>query len=162
MKTRIAFYCMALLGGMLAGPLLPPAICQEAGTTPAPPAPFDLADVSGTWKPLSGQLNGFDLPGSQLDSIVLTITRDRFRTEGTGFRESGQLLVPRPGTGQPQSIDVMIETGPNAGKTVEGIIRMEEDVMVVCYATRGDRPSRFVSTRENEYLLLKYQKQEEQ
>ncbi len=134
------------------------AIAQlEQQITTALPRPFDVASVNGTWKPTKGKLAGRELPKEQLESILLKVNKGTYETHGTGFVESGKLVIRIPETDKPQAIDVVIEKGDNAGMTMEGIIRIEGEKLIVCYAVAGERPTSFESGEDAQTLLLEYQ-----
>lgn len=122
------------------------------------PQPFDKASINGSWKPIKGTLAGRELPKEQLESIRLTINNGAYETHGTGFVESGQMVIPIPVTNKPQSIDVVIDKGENAGTTMQGIVRVEGEKLVVCYAISGERPANFESEYGGQTLLLEYEK----
>ncbi len=134
---------------------------KENNVAIAPPAPFDLADCNGTWRPLNGKLSGRPVPRSQLESLVLDIDGGRYQTRGVGYDESGDLISGEANEGQPQPIDMVIKKGPNAGRTIEAIARLDGDKLVICFAINGYRPSSFESNDENQTLLLEYQRSAE-
>lgn len=134
-------------------------IAQQEQLRPiAAPQPFDKASINGSWKPVKGTLVGRELPKEQLDSILLTINNGAYETHGTGFEESGKMVIPIPATNQFQPIDVVIEKGSNAGTTIQGIVRVEGETLVVCYAISGERPTIFESKEGEQTLLLEYEK----
>jgi uncharacterized protein (TIGR03067 family) len=148
--------CVFLAGFWTAGEAFGQAQNESPTATVPAPRPFDISELDGQWRPGKGQLSGRDLPRDHLATIVLSIQDGKFRTQGAGFEEAGLLRIAEPATADHVALDVVIEEGPNAGKTVPVILRLEQDRMTVCYGLIGDRPTAFDSTAENEQLLLEY------
>lgn len=115
-------------------------------------------NLNGTWRPVSTKLGGSEFDDAALQSIELTIQDDNFSTDISGQAERGKIKL-NPGT-SPMSLDIVATEGPNVGKVVQAIFRLaDENRLMICYSLqKGVRPTEFVSTPENKYFLVVYQK----
>ncbi len=125
----------------------------------------DWKNWNGLWKPGKAILAGQTLPTTQLHRMRLQLNEGRFDFQLPGFAEKGKLAIVKPAaydpSVQPGELNVIIEEGPNKGKTVPAIFRFEGQKLVICYASEGKaRPAEFGSDVENQNLLVEYVRQD--
>jgi uncharacterized protein (TIGR03067 family) len=96
-----------------------------------------------TWRHVAAVVDGNDLPVER--ATLVTAVGDAFTVTQNGIDVmKGTSRVVSQGT--PGQQDVLVESGPNAGKTLRQIIKIEGDVMVVCDGPPdGERPTEFTS-----------------
>jgi uncharacterized protein (TIGR03067 family) len=102
---------------------------------------------------------GEEAPDEFLKSITLTIKGDTFTIKfkkGDEGEEKSATVVVDPGQ-KPVAIDLTPKDGPEAGKPILGIIKIDKDTVTNCWADRSDstdRPKTFESTKDNKYFLI--------
>lgn len=80
-----------------------------------------------------------------------------YRVENAAGRDAGVLRFA------PEGIDVALDlvgmSGPNAGRTIAAIWRVEGDVLELCYDVGGGpRPTMFASVAGSTCLLVRYRR----
>jgi uncharacterized protein (TIGR03067 family) len=118
-----------------------------------------LKDLEGSYAPTSMTRSGEAAPDEFLKSISLTIKGDTFTIkfkEGDKVEEKAATVVI-DASAKPVSIDLTPKDGPEAGKPILGVIKLDKDTVTYCWADRGDkvdRPKEFTSTKENKFFLI--------
>lgn len=102
----------------------------------------ELKKLSGTYVLVSGESKGEKLPEKQIKGISLVIEGDKYTLRiGDKTLSGTQKIDP---TKRPKEIEAMDTEGPNKGKTILGIYKLEKDEFTVCFAATGkDRPKEF-------------------
>jgi uncharacterized protein (TIGR03067 family) len=127
---------------------------QEAQATPASPpsapspelAEADLAALQGSWQLVYAETDGTTAPAERVRSIRVTI-RDRTHTVTYG----GEPVVKEvpfvlDATTSPRQVTDTLNAGPDAGRKIRGIYRVEGDTLFSCVAALGqDRPTAFAT-----------------
>ena len=118
-----------------------------------------LKELEGTYAATSMTKGGEKATDDLLSSVVsITIKGESLIVRLKGEKEedhAGTLLVDV--TQKPIAIDMTPKDGPNAGKPMLGIIKVDKDAVTICWADRGDataRPKEFSSTKENRQFLI--------
>ena len=128
------------------------AIADEAGKK-------FLKEIEGTYTATEMKRSGEAAPDEFLKTITLTIKGDAFTIQ---FKDAAKIetksaTVVIDASQKPIAIDLTPKEGPEAGKPVLGIIKVEKDTVIYCWADRGDkveRPKEFSSTKENKHFLI--------
>lgn len=109
--------------------------------------------LAGAWTPRSAQLGGQELPIETFQGANLNLTADAY--EFLGDRGSYALL---PGS-TPAALDIRGVEGPNAGRTIPAIYRLDGDRLTVCYQLgEGARPTEFASPAGSQVFLVSYER----
>ncbi|MBS1701731.1 MAG: TIGR03067 domain-containing protein [Armatimonadetes bacterium] len=104
-------------------------------------AQADLKKIQGTWKATAGQLGDFSLPKSLLDKMVLIIKDDTYDYDEGHGHDVGKLKEIKDS--KPLAMDIFGTEGPNKGKTIPTIYKLEDKVLTICYGLDGKRPKSF-------------------
>jgi uncharacterized protein (TIGR03067 family) len=118
-----------------------------------------LKEIEGNYTPTSLTKSG-EAGTEALKAISqITIKADslmiRFKKEG-GSEDHDATIVLDPSQ-SPVAIDLTPKDGPQAGKPVLGIVKVEKDVVTLCWGDRGEkaeRPKEFSSTKENKQFMI--------
>lgn len=129
--------------------LLLPALLVACAQTPSPP------QLAGEWTPQSAQLAGQNFPVGNFGGATLNLTASSY--EFAGDKGSYSLL---PGTELPARMDIQGQQGPNAGRLIPAIYRLEDEALTICYqlAPGAARPTEFTSPKGSRILLVRYQR----
>jgi uncharacterized protein (TIGR03067 family) len=118
-----------------------------------------LKDLEGTYTATKMSRAGESAPDEFLNSITITIKGNSFTIKfkkGDEGEEKSATVVVDPSQ-KPVAIDLTPKTGPEAGKPILGIIKVEKDAITYCWVDRSDssdRPKEFSSTKENKNFLI--------
>lgn len=104
------------------------------------------------WLPESAELAGQQIP----------MPATRWRISGANYvvvsaesRDAGLLVFGAEGSAA--TVDLIGTSGPNAGRTIPAIWRLEGDVLELCYDVGGGpRPTRFSGTAGETWLRVRY------
>jgi uncharacterized protein (TIGR03067 family) len=124
-----------------------------------------LKDLEGTYTPAAMTKGGNPSPEEAIKAFSAVVIKGETLTirfkKGEKEDEHAGTVVVDPGQ-KPVAIDLTPKDGPDAGKQVLGIVKVEKDTVTLCFADRGDptdRPKVFSSTKENKYFLIVLKKQ---
>jgi uncharacterized protein (TIGR03067 family) len=118
-----------------------------------------LKDLEGNYTATSMTRSGEKAPDEFLSTITLSIKGDTFTIKfkkGDEGEEKNATVVIDAGK-KPVTIDLTPKVGPEAGKPILGIIKVEKDTVTYCWADRADnvdRPKDFTSTKENKFFMI--------
>ena len=116
--------------------------------------------LDGNWIPESGDMSGLPL-GPEMMSMFgagrLTLVAERYSANFGGIVDQGVCRFDV--SGETADLDIHGEVGPNAGRVMYCLHRLNGDALEVCYRLDGGaRPTEF-STRVNEpELLLRFRR----
>jgi uncharacterized protein (TIGR03067 family) len=112
----------------------------------------DLDKLQGTWARVSEVKDGKASPEEAVKKTKLTIKGDKYTLRMGDDKRSGTLKVDA--SKSPATIDIMSEDGPNKGKTLQGIYKVEGDTLTYCIAPPGrERPTAFESKSGSGVML---------
>lgn len=107
----------------------------------------------GIWIALAAEMSGKD--------ITAAFANERMEITDAGYKiwsgnmvtDSG-LLTFNEGAGE---LDILGTEGPNKGKTFKCIYKVDGDNLIICYSL-GQRPDKFETNAENNWVLIKWTK----
>lgn len=145
MLLRVPF--AAALAACLVAPVLADDKKNEA----------DLKALVSKWSIEKAELGGKDI------TDVLKVLKFEIRANGAytaqhdDQKDEGAFTVDTSKT--PKEMDIKGTGGPNKGKTIKAIYKLDGDALVICYAfDAGDRPTKFESKDGTQHLLTTYKR----
>jgi uncharacterized protein (TIGR03067 family) len=120
----------------------------------------DLKAMVGNWKVEKAELGGKDLT-DQLKTLKFEV-RDggKYITQVGEVKDEGAFTVDAAKT--PKEVDIKPGGGPNKGKTMKAIYKIDGDSFTVCYEFNietGKRPEKFESKADTTVLLITYKRE---
>jgi uncharacterized protein (TIGR03067 family) len=110
-------------------------------------------ELAGTWALANAQLGGKEFPIASLNGAMLHLTAKAYEFAGDS---GGYVTVP---DAKPAQLEIYGVRGPNAGRTIRAIYRLNGDEMDVCYQLGdGPRPLEFVSPSGSQIFLVHYKR----
>ncbi|MCA9124245.1 MAG: TIGR03067 domain-containing protein [Planctomycetaceae bacterium] len=115
--------------------------------------------IEGTWRVTSLEINGER--SKEEDAAKLTVVNDNdgtwsVRSEGN---EIGKGTSTFDATKKPKTIDFTPAEGGGKGQQFLGIYELGKNTRKLCFAPPGkDRPVEFSSTRENQCILVTFER----
>lgn len=128
-----------------------------ATTTHAGDDQADCTALQGTWSLASAVMAGNPFPEQLVKTISLTLKDGRYtvmvgqgKDEGTAKHDAGK---------NPKTMEITGTDGPNKGKTMLAIYKINGDSLTICYDLTGKAyPTEFKSTAENKHFLVEYKR----
>jgi uncharacterized protein (TIGR03067 family) len=117
----------------------------------------DLKAAAGKWAVAKATLGGKDLTAA-FKTLELVLAADGgYKLTINGQPDEGVVKVDPAKT--PKQMDIVGKAGPNAGKTIKTIYKLDGDTLVVCYELGdGDRPTAFESKAGTKQFLAEYKR----
>jgi uncharacterized protein (TIGR03067 family) len=116
-----------------------------------------MATTDGTWKPVSVELGGEPLPEEVLDTMMLMLEGNSYFMKAGEQLDRGTIAFDEAVT--PLRMDITGTKGPNAGKHIPAIWRLEGDLLTICYGLEGEsRPASFTTGKNPKLFLVKYRR----
>ena len=114
--------------------------------------PTDLDRLQGTWRVVTLEADGNEMPEGSFGEPSLTLDGSSFTSRGMGDDYAGTIEIDARAT--PKAFDLVFTAGPPTGERNRGIYKLDGDVWTICLATRGDdRPKRFATTSDTGHAL---------
>jgi uncharacterized protein (TIGR03067 family) len=117
-----------------------------------------LKELEGSYTPVSMIGAGEATPENLLKTATYQIKGDTFTVRFNDGKGAGkQATIVLDPNQQPAAIDLTPKDGPDAGKPMLGILKVEKDTVTICWtdqAGKAERPKDFSSTKENQNLLI--------
>jgi uncharacterized protein (TIGR03067 family) len=118
----------------------------------------DKKKLQGTWTVAAHTANGKALPAKALAGWRLTVAGDKMTT-----RDGSELLDEATcrldASVKPRAVDLRLTAGPDKGKLVLGIYKLEGDTLTVCVAEPDrPRPTEFASRAGSGHMLFVFKR----
>lgn len=133
----------------------------ETKTVSADDLAAEWQRIEGLWKPKSAVLAGEKLDAEICKRIRLEFADGKFNSDSNGEKSVGKVTIDP--TSSPPGMDLFLEEGADAGKTLKCIYKLENDLLYVAFSVSMDqvRPIEFESNQDNKLLVLEYERTEE-
>lgn len=115
-----------------------------------------IEQIQGEWRLVKGVMSGREKKDGGETTITFTRTELRVREMGRDTPENAGYRIDEKM--MPHHIDIMPKNGN--GKKIEGIIRLDQDTLTICFAHdgAGARPTQFASEVNSPFALLHLQR----
>lgn len=122
-----------------------------------------LKELEGDYRAISMSRTGEPAPRDFLAGVSFSIKRDTFTIHFNNGKtnEDKVATIVIDVTEKPIAIDLTPRDGPQPGKSMLGIIKVEKGTITLCFCDRGsqqERPREFTSTKENMHFLIVMEK----
>jgi uncharacterized protein (TIGR03067 family) len=116
-----------------------------------------MATTDGTWKPVSVELGGQPLPDEVLQTMELMLEGNSYVMRAGEQLDRGTIALDEETL--PLRMDIAGTRGPNAGKHIPAIWRLDGDLLTICYGLEGEsRPFSFATGANPKLFLVKYRR----
>ena len=113
--------------------------------------------VDGTWLASKAELGGKPMPKKAIANLKLTLEEGEYEVVAEST-DRGTVTYDRSAT--PKTMDIKGTEGPNKGKTILAIYKLEDDKLTICYDLSGmSRPSEFKTSPKTKLFLVTYERQ---
>jgi uncharacterized protein (TIGR03067 family) len=118
----------------------------------------DKKKLQGTWTVAAHTTSGTATPAKKLTGWRLTVAGDKMTTrDGTDVLDESTFRLDA--AGKPRAIDLRLTEGPDKGKSVQGIYKLEGDTLTVCVAEPGrPRPRELASRAGSGHMLFVFKR----
>jgi uncharacterized protein (TIGR03067 family) len=124
-----------------------------AGVAFAEDSKKDLDKLQGTWVRSQIVRNGKEVPADEFKNAKLTLKGDKYTLDENNEKRTGTFKLDASKT--PKTLDIISDSGPNKGKTLKGIYKIDGDTFTYCVAGPDkDRPTEFASKEGSGHTLL--------
>jgi uncharacterized protein (TIGR03067 family) len=120
----------------------------------------DLKAMVGKWKVEKAEVGGKDITDFAKQMQFEIRDGGKYTTVIGDEKDVGTFTVDP--SKSPKELDVKPTGGPNKGKTVKGIYKIDGDTLTVCYGFEADkagRPTKFDSKAGDKTLLMTYKRE---
>ena len=134
------------------------ALLSAPAPAPSDAAKEDLKKLQGEWAPTAIQINGEKAPDKKLARTKLVVKDDKFTAleDNEVSDESTARLDPAQ---DPKAVDLAFTAGPDKDKSVQGIYKLDGNVLTVCVAEPGkERPKELSSAEGSGQILLVFKR----
>lgn len=117
----------------------------------------DTQAIQGTWALASAELAGKPFPEQLVKSMSLTMKDGRYTVMVGQGKDEGTAKIDSSKT--PKTMDVTGTDGPNKGKTLLAIYKLDGDSLTICYDLSGKAyPTEFKSKPDTKLFLVEYKR----
>lgn len=118
----------------------------------------DTKALQGTWLPATAELAGLPVPEEYRKSMKLTIKDDRYLVMAANQKDEGTCKVDSGKS--PKTMEINGSQGPNKGKTIPAIYKIDGDSLTICYNLGGkDHPTEFKTKAGTKLFLVEYKRE---
>jgi uncharacterized protein (TIGR03067 family) len=143
---------LVLIACWIAGGSLALALGQK------PDAAADLKAMVGKWKIEKAEMAGMDATAFVKDVTLEIGEGGKYTVLILGQKDVGTVTIDP--TKKPAEMDIKGTDGPNKGKTIKTIYKLDGDTLVVCYELGdGDRPAKFEAKANTQRMLATYKRE---
>jgi uncharacterized protein (TIGR03067 family) len=123
-----------------------------------PDAAADLKAMTGKWKVEKAEMSGMDATPFVKD-FTLEIAEGGKYTVFVGNQKDAGTLHVDPAK-KPAEMDIKGTDGPNKGKTIRSIYKLDGNTLIICYELGdGARPTKFETKADSKLLLATYKRE---
>jgi uncharacterized protein (TIGR03067 family) len=123
-----------------------------------PDAAADMKAMVGTWKIEKAEMAGMDATAFVKDVTLEIGEGGKYTVLILGQKDAGSVSIDP--TKKPAEMDIKGAEGPNKGKTIKTIYKLDGDTLIVCYELGGgDRPSKFETKPNTQQMLATYKRE---
>lgn len=118
-----------------------------------------LKQLQGGWRLTAQEHGGKRSTAKEIAGLTLEVAKARFTSrEGADVKEDAE-LSRLDSKAKPAELDLKIAAGPDKGKVVKGIWKLEGDELTVCIAEPGrGRPAEFQGAEGTGHTLLVFRR----
>jgi uncharacterized protein (TIGR03067 family) len=128
------------------------------GGKPDDAAEKDLKALVGKWKVDKAELGGKDAMAFAKDVKLEMLAGGKYQLDLLGQKDEGTFSV-NPSK-KPAEMDIKGNDGPNKGKTIKTIYKIDDDTVTICYGLGGgDRPTKFETKEGTMQFLVVYKRE---
>jgi uncharacterized protein (TIGR03067 family) len=122
-------------------------------------AEADLKAMVGKWKVEKAELGGKDATAVVKDVKLELAEGGKYKLDLLGQKDEGTFSVDP--SKKPAEMDIKGMEGPNKGKTIKTIYKLEGDTLTVCYELGGGttRPTKFETKPDTKLFLATYKRE---
>ena len=109
--------------------------------------------LKGIWQPTAAELGGEEAPAMVLTRMELEFTAETYTVRFGGVAaDQGRYVVDDGG------ITLTGVTGPNEGRTIPCLVRLDENGLTICFGLGGVRPTAFATAGDPQRYLVSYRR----
>ncbi len=128
------------------------------GGKPDEAAEKDLKVLVGKWKVEKAELGGKDAMSFAKDVKLELLEGGKYKLDLLGQKDEGTFTVDP--SKKPAEMDIKGTDGPNKGKTIKTIYKIDGDTVTLCYELGGDdRPTKFETKADSKQFLVVYKRE---
>jgi uncharacterized protein (TIGR03067 family) len=125
-------------------------------------AKMDLDKLQGTWVLVAGKRDGKEFTEEEIKKTKLFIKGETFRIPESSVATSEDGTIKIDPSKKPKEMNATTGSGPDQGKTWQGIYELDVDTYKVCFAPPGkDRPTELSSKVGSGHLLQVWKREKE-
>ncbi|HUP81767.1 MAG TPA: TIGR03067 domain-containing protein [Pirellula sp.] len=119
----------------------------------------EMKELAGEWECISAVDDGKEIDEATVKKLRLTLTKDGAYKTTLGDRVLFDSTCKIDNAKTPKSIDMIGTEGENKGKAAQGIYKLVEGKLSICYTMPGkQRPSDFKSESGSSATLVRWQR----
>jgi uncharacterized protein (TIGR03067 family) len=121
----------------------------------------ELKAMTGTWKVEKAEFAGNDATALLKELKLIVSEGGKYAVEIGKEKDEGTVIIDV--SKKPKEMDIKPTVGPNKGKTIKTIYKLDGDTLTVCYnldTEKGARPEKFESKAgDTKSFLVTYKRE---